>query len=80
VRLFFAVIALTLALGACSTELLVGKPGIVALPDAPPPPSHPMADEGTACTMDVRLCADGSYVGRTGADCAFAACPGATPQ
>lgn len=29
-----------------------------------------------ACTMDAKLCADGSSVGRTGPDCAFAACPG----
>ena len=29
-----------------------------------------------ACTRDAKLCADGSSVGRTGPDCAFAACPG----
>ncbi len=28
-----------------------------------------------ACTMEAKLCPDGSYVGRTGPDCAFAACP-----
>jgi len=77
-RLSFAVIALVLALGACSTEQPVGKPGSVALPYAPPPPQ--IADEVFACTLDVRLCADGSHVGRTGAACEFAACPGATPK
>lgn len=37
------------------------------------------ADTGSespvACTMEARLCPDGSYVGRSGPDCAFAACP-----
>lgn len=30
-----------------------------------------------ACTQEARLCPDGSYVGRTGPQCEFAACPGA---
>jgi hypothetical protein len=29
-----------------------------------------------ACTMEAKICPDGSAVGRTGPDCAFAACPG----
>ncbi len=28
-----------------------------------------------ACTMEARICADGSYVGRTGPNCEFAKCP-----
>lgn len=28
------------------------------------------------CTQEVKLCEDGSYVGRTGVSCAFALCPG----
>ena len=28
-----------------------------------------------ACTQDAKLCPDGSYVGRTGPNCEFAACP-----
>lgn len=28
-----------------------------------------------ACTMEAKLCPDGSYVGRTGPNCEFAACP-----
>lgn len=27
------------------------------------------------CTMEAKQCADGSYVGRQGPDCAFALCP-----
>lgn len=29
----------------------------------------------TACTQEAKLCPDGSYVGRTGPNCEFAACP-----
>ena len=29
----------------------------------------------TACTMEAKLCPDGSYVGRTGPDCEFTPCP-----
>jgi len=31
--------------------------------------------EQVACTADAKLCPDGSYVGRTGANCEFASCP-----
>ncbi|MEX1997825.1 MAG: TspO/MBR family protein [Candidatus Andersenbacteria bacterium] len=30
----------------------------------------------TFCTQEAKLCPDGSYVGRTGPNCEFAACPG----
>jgi len=32
---------------------------------------------GVACTMEAKLCPDGSAVGRTGPNCEFAACPAA---
>jgi hypothetical protein len=40
------------------------------------------SDEFMACTMDAKMCPDGSYVGRTGPACEFAACPNetATPK
>jgi len=31
---------------------------------------------GVACTMEAKLCPDGSAVGRTGPNCEFAPCPG----
>ena len=31
--------------------------------------------EPVACTMDAKMCPDGSYVGRTGPHCEFAPCP-----
>ncbi len=33
-----------------------------------------------ACTMDAKLCPDGSSVGRSGPNCEFAACPTISPQ
>lgn len=33
-----------------------------------------------ACTMDAKICPDGSTVGRTGPRCEFAACPAETPH
>lgn len=38
--------------------------------------------EYVACTMDAKMCPDGSYVGRSGPHCEFAACPSsnATPK
>ncbi len=35
----------------------------------------PTSTEPVACTMDAKVCPDGSYVGRTGPSCEFEACP-----
>ncbi len=32
-------------------------------------------NDNTACTLDVKICSDGSYVGRVPPDCRFAPCP-----
>ena len=32
-------------------------------------------EEPVACTMDAKICSDGSYVGRVSPGCEFAACP-----
>lgn len=42
-------------------------PGTLVPPTQPP--------DGVACTMDAMECPDGSFVGRTGPNCEFAACP-----
>src|SRR3989344_5081613 len=34
------------------------------------------SDEPVMCTMEAKMCPDGSFVGRTGPNCEFAACPG----
>ncbi|MEX2008407.1 MAG: hypothetical protein WD850_02890 [Candidatus Spechtbacterales bacterium] len=33
-------------------------------------------EEEVACTLEAKLCPDGSAVGRTGPNCEFAECPG----
>lgn len=38
-------------------------------------PALPVEGEMIACTMDAKMCPDGSYVGRSGPKCEFAACP-----
>jgi hypothetical protein len=44
--------------------------------EAPPAPVTDVpAPTVTACTMDAKQCPDGSYVGRIGPSCEFAACP-----
>lgn len=43
-----------------------------------PPANNNTGSGDVACTMEAKLCPDGSYVGRQGPDCAFAACPGET--
>lgn len=40
------------------------------------PQSDPLASGGeTACTLEAKICPDGSAVGREGPNCEFAACP-----
>lgn len=34
------------------------------------------ADDMVMCTMDAKMCPDGSFVGRQGPNCEFAPCPG----
>jgi hypothetical protein len=38
--------------------------------------AHAQSETTIACTMEARMCPDGSYVGRTGPDCEFAPCLG----
>lgn len=40
-----------------------------------PSPTLPPFDEGVACTMDAKICPDGSAVGRVAPDCEFSPCP-----
>ena len=37
--------------------------------------TNPTSTEPVVCTMEAKLCTDGSYVGRTGPTCEFAPCP-----
>lgn len=49
-----------------------------SIPDAPA--TSPTATEPVACTMDAKVCPDGSAVGRVGPHCEFAPCPGEEPS
>ncbi len=46
------------------------------------PTVHPLrpTPEPVACTMDAKVCPDGSAVGRTGPNCEFAPCPESSPK
>ena len=59
----------TLIAGAVVAALLIGI--VVWMTNA----RVATAPEGVVCTADAQLCPDGSYVGRTGPNCEFAACP-----
>ncbi len=57
--------------------LLFGIGGIGGYYLATKPLSFPAP---TACTMEAKLCPDGSSVGRTGPNCEFAPCPASVPN
>lgn len=38
--------------------------------------SLPDSENGKACTLEAKICPDGSSVGRSAPDCQFAPCPG----
>lgn len=50
------------------------KGSLIKKVDQAPTPSEPIA-----CTMDAKMCPDGSYVGRVGPSCEFEKCPDYTP-
>lgn len=50
--------------------------GTTATPAPKMMPSTPPEDEQVFCTLDAKICPDGSAVGRVAPSCEFAACPG----
>jgi plastocyanin len=54
----------------------VSDPTPTAPPTTPKTSTKPTTPPTqVACTLEAKLCPDGSYVGRTGPNCEFAACP-----
>lgn len=47
----------------------------ISLPDIKTTDEN-LGEDFVVCTMEARKCLDGSYVGREGPNCEFAACPG----
>lgn len=58
---------------ALEIPVLFNIPSPKPTPKPTPTPVPPY--EPVACTMDAKMCPDGSYVGRTGPKCEFSACP-----
>lgn len=58
---FFLVLIIVLGLGGFMYRYVMENP--------------PAQEAATACTMEARICPDGTSVGRSGPDCSFAACP-----
>lgn len=87
-RLFIALALIALSTVPAAAQLTadraVAVPGSTgnAVPAptfrAPSPYPYPVPQQPqpVACTMEAKLCPDGSYVSRTGTNCAFAPCPG----
>jgi len=69
---FFVMILIALA-GAGGYFIGINKPK----PSIPPlvTPTESAPSQGVACTMEARLCPDGSAVGRMPPNCEFAPCP-----
>lgn len=57
----------------CPNNALPDHPGLTEEPIVIP--DEPGTKDGVMCTQEVKTCSDGSYVGRTGPNCAFAPCP-----
>ncbi|OGJ02799.1 hypothetical protein A3G06_00195 [Candidatus Nomurabacteria bacterium RIFCSPLOWO2_12_FULL_46_14] len=55
--------------------LIVAAAMVYALRMAPLPIFSSPEKERVFCTMEAKLCPDGSYVGRTGPNCEFTLCP-----
>lgn len=66
-RLLWLVLGL-LAIGAIVYVVMNSEPTATTTPDSD--------DNGAICTMEAKICPDGSSVGRTGPSCEFATCPG----
>lgn len=66
-----ALVLLVLILGAAYWSTRAFPP----IELTPPIDLTPNQNQGIACTMDAKMCPDGSYVGRSGPNCEFAACP-----
>lgn len=84
-----AVLLILVAVGsAYYTGYLQGQQQAVVMPNVPVAPTdssdwQPLEPQrpdggvggGVACTMEAKMCPDGSYVGRVPPNCEFAPCP-----
>lgn len=72
-------ILITFAFGRTAPTSTTPTAPIMPIADVPDEPAvpEPMSppDDGVMCTMDAKICPDGSAVGRSGPNCEFAPCP-----
>ena len=74
--LLSVLVAMLLVVGCTKTEGDATAEPVVEVPEQPAAPAEePAVEEPVACTMDAKVCPDGSSVGRVAPDCEFAACP-----
>jgi hypothetical protein len=78
-RFLFAAAFLILSTlpAAASSEQALRAPYPYQPQPSPQMPVNP-GNRPIACTMEAKVCPDGSYVSRTGPNCEFAPCPGGT--
>lgn len=69
--LFWVVLAVVAAAVIAYVALTMNKPGTT-----PEDGAGTGEEEGVFCTMDAKICPDGSSVGRVAPSCNFAPCPG----
>ena len=70
---YIAVLILIVLIVGAVVIFGTGKQTEAPLSEMPPSEDN----NQVVCTMEAKLCPDGSYVGRSGPMCEFAACPGA---
>lgn len=74
-KIIYGVLVVVLVAGVLGVMQIQPVVAPVATEDEVDP--NPVAvEDDTMCTMDAKMCPDGSAVGRSGPDCEFAACPG----
>lgn len=74
----FGIVLVVIALVLFGVTVLVPRPSPIAVT-----PQLPISSTGTPsqiCTQEAKQCPDGSYVARTGPQCAFAECPAVVTQ
>jgi len=73
-----ALLLLSTLPAAASSEQALRAPYPYQPQSSPQMPVNPGNRPTIACTMEAKVCPDGSYVSRTGPNCEFAPCPGGT--
>ncbi len=79
IYILISALVILAAMGLVFTQLVYSPSSLddvyVGLPAKNEPPRHETTVPPHACTEEAKQCPDGSYVGRVGPDCSFAACP-----